>query len=93
MLARGAAAEIPARHDHIPGSDFTDERRVRILHAVGSQKRRVRRVDVPRRDDQIGIDVIAEFPDSSPEFHDHCLLCFLIPDAFVKSSAGKARKS
>ena len=69
VLPGGAAAEILPGHDEIPRLHLIDKLRVRVLHGVFGQLHGVGGVEIPGRNDLVGVDVVAEFVHLPFEFH------------------------
>jgi len=69
VLARAAAAEVLAGDDDVAGPHARDEPRVDVFHAVPGELGRVVGVEVPGRDDDVGVDVAAVLVDRALEGH------------------------
>ncbi len=61
MLARAAAAEILARYDEVAGLHAANEIIFGVFHAVLRQFYRIGGIQIPRWNDDIGINVVAVF--------------------------------
>ena len=70
VLARAAAAEVLGGDDDVARLHALDEPGVDVLHAVGAELGGVARVQVARRDDDVGVDVAPEPVDRAFEDHD-----------------------
>ena len=69
MLTGGAAAEIRLADHDITLLNVMNKVFVDILHTVGGQLLVVGDVEVPRRDDDVGINIVAVFMNGSMCFH------------------------
>ena len=74
VLAAGAAAEVLVGDHDVAGLHAAHERGVKILEAVLGELGRVRRVEVARRNDHVGVDVAPVAEDGSLELH-RCPFC------------------
>ena len=70
MLAARAAAEVLVGDEDVARLDLADEPGVEVLHAVLGELGRVARVEVARRDDDVGVDVSAVLVGVSGELHE-----------------------
>ena len=74
VLTRGAAAEVFLGDHDVALLHLVDELRVDILHAVCRKLLMGGGVEVSRGDDNVGVDVVAEFMYSAFCVHNHILL-------------------
>ena len=63
MLARATAAEIFARYDDVARGDFFTKLGICVLHDMSGQDFFVGGVEIARGYDDVGVDIVAEFPD------------------------------
>src|SRR5690606_4587389 len=72
VLTRRTTAEVLAGHDDVALLHLLRELGIDVLHHVLGELLGIGRQEIARRDDDVRINVIAEFPDLAPELHTAC---------------------